>query len=93
MIARKDRRSDDWYLGAVGDEQRRSVSVPLDFLDAGREYRAQVYRDGPRADWRTAPFEIVIEERRVTRDDTLPLELAPGGGQAIRFVPAGRARR
>jgi alpha-glucosidase len=92
VIARKDRRSDDWYLGAVGDEERREVSVPLDFLDADRAYRAQVYRDGPGADWRTAPFEIVIEERRVRRGDTLTLALAPGGGQAIRFVPVGRPR-
>jgi alpha-glucosidase len=28
----------------------------------------------------------VIEERSVTRGDTLTLKLAPGGGQAIRFV-------
>ena len=36
---------------------------------------------------------IVIEQREVTSSDTLTLALAPGGGQAIRFVPVGRARR
>ncbi len=93
VIARKDRHGEDWYLGAVTDEQRRDASVRLDFLDEDREYVAQIYRDGAGADWRTAPFEIVIEERRVRRGDVLTLALAPGGGQAIRFVPAGDARR
>jgi alpha-glucosidase len=90
VIARKDRAGDDWYLGAVGDEQKREVRVRLDFLDDGREYEAQVYRDGPAADWRTAPFDIVIEKKRVRRGDELTLVLAPGGGQAIRFVADAR---
>jgi alpha-glucosidase len=85
-IARKDRGSDNWYLGAVSDEDARELEVPLDFLDAGRRYTAQVYRDGDKAHWKTAPQDIVIEEREVTVADTLTLRLAPGGGQAIRFV-------
>ena len=48
-------------------------------------YRAQIYRDGANADWRTHPFAIAIERRGVRRGDTLQLKLAPGGGQAIRF--------
>jgi alpha-glucosidase len=85
-IARKDRHSDNWYLGSVGDEQARTLAVKLDFLDAGRRYRAQIYRDGAGADWKTQPHAIAIETRTVTRGDTMPLELASGGGQAIRFV-------
>ena len=45
-IARKDRNSDDWYLGAITDEQPRTLRVSLDFLDAGRKYYATIYRDG-----------------------------------------------
>ena len=45
-IARKDRRSDDWYLGAVTDEQPRTLSASLDFLDEGKRYYATIYRDG-----------------------------------------------
>jgi alpha-glucosidase len=90
VIARKQRNGNDWYLGAVGDEEQRTIPIVLDFLDAGRTYEAQVYRDGPDADWKTKPFEIVIEKVRVKRGDTMTLALAPGGGQAIRFVPRGR---
>jgi alpha-glucosidase len=90
-IARKDRHSDAWYLGSLTDESGRVLSVPLAFLDPGRRYVAQVYRDGPNAHWKTAPEDIVIESREVTSADTLTLRLAAGGGQAIRFVPvAGR---
>jgi alpha-glucosidase len=85
-IARKDRHSDNWYLGAVSDDQARSLPVPLSFLDAGRRYTAQIYRDGDKANWQTAPEDIVIEEREVSSSDTLTLRLAAGGGQAIRFI-------
>ncbi|HEY0085064.1 MAG TPA: glycoside hydrolase family 97 protein [Allosphingosinicella sp.] len=85
-IARKDRKSENWYLGAITDEQGRSLDVPLGFLTPGRKYRAQIYRDGPNAHYRTNGKDIVIEERVVTSADTLTLRLAPGGGQAIRLV-------
>ena len=85
-IARKERGGPNWYLGALTDEDGRTLSVPLSFLDKDRRYTAQIYRDGDKANWKTAPQDIVIEERSVTRGDTLTLKLAPGGGQAIRFV-------
>ena len=85
-IVRKDRHSDNWYLGAISDEEGRELKVPLSFLDPGRHYTAQIYRDGDDAHWKTAPRDIVIEERQVTSTDTLSLRLAPGGGQAIRFI-------
>ena len=85
-IARKERGGDNWYLGALTGEDGRTLSVPLTFLDEGRRYTAQIYRDGDTAHWKTAPQDIVIEERSVARGDTLTLKLAPGGGQAIRFV-------
>lgn len=86
VIARRARGGDDWYLGAVTDDSAREVPVPLDFLEPGRRYTAQIYRDGDGADWRTDPRSLVIESREVGTDDTLTLTMASGGGQAIRFV-------
>jgi alpha-glucosidase len=86
-IARKDRASERWALGTVTDEHGRSLSVPLAFLTPGQRYRAEIYRDGDRAHYRTAPFEFAVETREVTSADTLALRLAAGGGQAILFVP------
>src|SRR3546814_8005781 len=51
-IVRKDRKSDDWYLGSVTDEDARTLSISLSFLDPGRTYRAEIYRDGLGADYR-----------------------------------------
>jgi len=85
-IARKDRRSDDWYLGSITDENGRWLSVSLGFLDPGRRYRAEIYRDGPTAHWDTQPYDYVIESRDVTSTEQMQLRLAPGGGEAIRFV-------
>ena len=93
VIARKDRASDVWARGAVTDEHPRVLNAPLDFLDAGRRYRAEIYRDGAEADYKGKREDIVIEQREVKSGDVLTLALAPGGGQAIRFVPMGRARR
>jgi alpha-glucosidase len=85
-IVRKDRNSENWYLGAVTDEEKRTVNVPLDFLDAGKKYRAEIYRDGDDANFQTKPHSIAIEKRDVSRGDSISLTLAPGGGAAIRFV-------
>ncbi|KIU29963.1 alpha-glucosidase [Sphingomonas melonis] len=93
-VARKDRASDDWYLGSITNDSGRTLNVALDFLDPGRSYTAEIYRDGTGADYRTdARHAIAIEKRQVKRGDTMTLALAPGGGQAIRFVASGKARR
>ena len=87
-LARKDRRSEDWYVGAITDGSARMLSLPLSFLDAGRRYAAEIYRDGDEADYRNAHrADLVIERRIVRAGDSLPLRLAAGGGQAIRFTP------
>ena len=88
VVARKSRHSDDWFLGAVTDEQARSLSTRLDFLDAGRAYVAEVYRDADGADWQTAPLGVTVETGRVDTTTVLPVRLAAGGGQAVRIRPA-----
>ncbi|HXH52060.1 MAG TPA: glycoside hydrolase family 97 protein [Sphingomicrobium sp.] len=90
VIARKERGKPTWFLGAITDEEARQITVPLSFLEPGRRYRAEIYRDGDNADFRTNARSIVIERRTLTASDQLPVRLAPGGGLAVRFVPLGR---
>ncbi|MFJ6023027.1 glycoside hydrolase family 97 protein [Brevundimonas sp. NPDC092305] len=92
-IARKARGKDEWFLGAITDEEPRSLQATLSFLDEGRRYRAEIYRDAADAHWKTNREAIVIETKEVTSTDVMPVELAPGGGLAVRFVPLGRPRR
>jgi alpha-glucosidase len=85
VVARKARGKDEWFMGAITDEERRTFDVPLVFLPAGRRYVAEIYADGPAASWRDNPESIVISSRAVTSATRLRVMLAPGGGQAIRI--------
>ena len=85
VVARQPRGGGDWYLGAITDEMARKLPVKLDFLAPGRKYEAQIYRDASDADYVKNPVAYAIEKRVVSSADTLDLDLAPGGGQAIRF--------
>ncbi len=87
-IARKDRNSEDWYLGSITDEEGRSLEAPLTFLDTDRTYVAEFYADAADADWKHNPLAMHIHEALVDQNTTLRLRLAPGGGQAIRIRPA-----
>lgn len=86
-IVRRDRNSRDWFLGSITDEHGRVLPVSLGFLEPGVRYRAEIYRDGDGADFRSNPFAFARETREVTSADALTLVLGPGGGQAIRFTP------
>ncbi|MCQ2158302.1 MAG: glycoside hydrolase family 97 catalytic domain-containing protein [Bacteroidales bacterium] len=85
VTARRDRNSLDWYLGAITDENARSLDVPLDFLLPGK-YLAQIYSDAPDASYEDNPTAVDYTERIVRRGDVLHLELATSGGTAIRFI-------
>lgn len=90
VTARKDRNSEDWYLGGATDADAREMAIALDFLDPGRTYRAEIYRDAESAHFEgPTRFDIAIERREVTAADSLDLRMAPGGGFAIRLTPAG----
>ena len=85
-IARKDRNGDDWYLGSITDENPRNLRVRFDFLDPGRTYWATIYRDGKGAGFAGDPKSIGIVTRPISSLDTMQLELAPGGGLAMRIA-------
>ncbi|WP_209319176.1 glycoside hydrolase family 97 protein [Pseudoalteromonas galatheae] len=90
VFARKERKhkqysGNDWFLGAVTDEEAREIPVTLDFLEPGKTFEAQIYADGDKAEWKQNPYEMNIYRKKVTSADKLTLKLAAGGGVAIRF--------
>ncbi len=93
VFARRERGGDDWYLGAITDGSARELEVPLSFLAEGRQYEATIYRDGDAAHWRSQPYDYVVEQRVVDREQALGLALAAGGGTAIRFRLVTRAEQ
>lgn len=80
-IAVVRRAGDNYYLGAGTDSNARTLTVPLTFLGDGK-YTATVYADDP-AD----ATKVVISSRDVTAADTLTVEMAAAGGQAVTFMP------
>lgn len=83
-IAREDRNSDNWFLGAITDENARKIKVDLDFLPEGK-FKAMIYEDAKDAHWDKNPTAINIREEIVERTGNLEFNLAPGGGVAVSF--------
>jgi len=83
VVAR--RQGDEWYLGAMTDENARELSLPLGFLTEGREYTAHVFRDGD--DVTENPQSVAYETRPASASGSLDVRLAPGGGLAARLTP------
>lgn len=82
-IARKAKGKNEWYIGAITDENAREAVIDLNFLPAGKKYVATIYADGKDADWRTNPKSYVISTKKVTSKTKLKQRLAPSGGAAI----------
>jgi alpha-glucosidase len=71
------RSGNDWYIGAMTNWDPRDLDVPLSFLGDGA-WEADIYKDGPNAD--RAGVDFAREKKRVNRQETLKIHLAPGGG-------------
>ncbi|QGP80388.1 glycoside hydrolase family 97 protein [Sphingobium sp. CAP-1] len=87
IFARKDRNSENWYVGGVNDATARTVTLNFDYLEPGKSYTATIYKDGEGATYLTdARHRIAYETRTVRKGDRYDLWLAPGGGAAMRLV-------
>ena len=78
VVAR--RKGTRWYLGAMTNEQARTVTIPLSFLDRGT-YNATVWQDG------VGPNDVDRTSREVRASGTMTFKLAAGGGAGAVFEP------
>lgn len=85
VIARRDKHSEDWYVGGITDAEERTIELSLDFLPSDRAYEATIYRDGDKAGWDSYPTDYAIEKMELTAQDRLSLRMAAGGGFALRL--------
>lgn len=86
VTARQGKKSGRWFMGGVTDENARTLSVPLSFLENGKTYEATIYADASDAHYRNNPQAYTITGKTVASSDSLEIFMAPGGGFAVSFV-------
>ena len=85
-IARKDKNSNNWFVGNSNGYNVRTSTITLDFLEKGKKYEATIYADAVDADYKTNPQAYKISKQKVTNKTKLKLRTAAGGGYAISIV-------
>ncbi|MEO9476912.1 MAG: glycoside hydrolase family 97 protein [Cyclobacteriaceae bacterium] len=82
-IARKERGSENWFVGAITNEEARTTTVDFSFLSPDKTYSATIYRNSDDADYLENPTGYVIEQQEVTSATLIDFELCRAGGVAI----------
>jgi hypothetical protein len=85
-VARKAKGTNNWFVGAITDENSRTANIDLSFLDKDKSYKATVYADSKDAHWEKNPMAYEISTKQVTSKDLLKINLAEGGGCAISII-------
>jgi len=83
-IATARRKNDQWFLGAITNNQARDLELSLEFLPKGKKFKAIVYYDDAKVPTKT---HVGVKTEIVSSTSTLQISLHPSGGQAIWFKP------
>lgn len=86
VAARRDKNSDNWFVGGVNADTPMDYTVDLSFLPAGKTYTAKIYTDAADTDAYTNPETYTITTREVTNADSIAVHMARGGGFAISLM-------
>ena len=86
VIARQGKKNGQWFCGGVTDDQKRTLEVPMNFLDPGKTYEATIYADAEDADYKENPQAYKIWKQDVTSEDVISMTMARGGGFAMSFL-------
>jgi len=82
-MARKAKGKNEWFIGAITDENARTANISFEFLPKGKTFTATIYADGADASFDKNPQSYAIRTIKVTSKTKLTQKLAPGGGAAI----------
>ena len=82
-VARKDKHSDNWYIGNTSNENGHTSELLLNFLDKNKKYEATIYADAKNADWQTNPKAYTITKQKVNAKTKLKLTAAKLNNESI----------
>ena len=80
--ARNAKGTQNWFLGAITNQDSRNLNLPLSFLEHDKTYVLTTYADAPDASWDKNPEAYIIEKSLVNSKTILKPILARGGGLA-----------
>lgn len=75
----------DWYVGSLTTRESRTLNLKLDFLKPGAKYIARLYEDTPDTHFLDNREAYQVRQLDVNSESIVNVELAPGGGNAIRI--------
>ena len=87
-VARKEKGTNNWFLGNVNGNETRTSQIKFNFLDEDKNYVATIYSDAPDAHYKTNPQAYEIRKFKVNSKSKLSQKSAPGGGYAISIMEA-----
>ena len=87
-IARREKGTNNWYVGCTADENGHDTRLNLDFLQPDKQYIATIYADAKDASWDKNPQAYTITQGIVTNRSKLDLHAGSGGGFAISIKEA-----
>ncbi|WP_336129503.1 glycoside hydrolase family 97 protein [Mesoflavibacter sp. CH_XMU1422-2] len=85
-VARKEKGSNNWFVGNVNGNNPRESTIKLDFLDKDKTYTATIYADAKDAHYKTNPQAYKISTKKVTNKSKISQLSVPGGGYAISII-------
>lgn len=89
-IARKEKGSNNWFVGNVNGVPVRNSIISFDFLDPDKTYIATIYADAKDAHYRNNAQAYTIRQVIVTNKSKLNQQTASGGGYAISIMEANK---
>ncbi len=86
-VARKDKNSENWFVGGITDEKDRTFELDLSFLDVGHNYKFKIFKDKTNTHWKENPMEYEIDQfdLKIKNDSSTEIYMAPGGGFAMQI--------
>lgn len=86
-VAIARRSGEEWFAGVISGDEACEVTLPTDFLEAGRDYVMRAYTDDETVD---TPTHVRVSSHLVRGGMPLHFALRARGGAALRFLPADR---
>ena len=86
-VARKEKGSDNWFIGNSNGYNKRKSKIDFSFLEKNKDYKAKIYRDGKDCDYAKNPQSYEIEEIEINSKSEIEITTVPAGGYAISIFP------